>query len=159
MAYAKEETTLIIIKPDALQRNLLGEIVQRFERKGLRIVGMKMMRLDDVLLEEHYVHHKDKPFFEGLKRFMKSSPVIVTALAGINAIKACRIIVGPTHGAEADAGSIRGDLAMSTQNLVHASDSQETAEAELARFFKAQELFDYEKIDFPFVYGEEESKI
>ena len=152
-----QEKTLIIIKPDALQRNLLGEIIHRFERKGLKIIGMKMMQLEDVLLEEHYSHHKDKPFFESLKKYMKSSPVVVMALSGIKAISAVRLIVGPTKGYEADAGSIRGDFSMSGQtNIVHASDSLENAEKEIKRFFKPDELFDYKKIDFEFVYGEEE---
>src|SRR3989344_35541 len=153
----QEEQTLIIIKPDALQRNLLGEIVGRFEKKGLKIIGMKMMRLDDALLAEHYSHHKDKPFFESLKNFMESSPGIVMALSGFHAITAVRLIVGPTKGYEADAGSIRGDLCISGQaNIVHASDSSEAAQVEVARFFKPDELFAYKKIDFEFVYGEEE---
>lgn len=151
------EQTLVIIKPDALQRNLLGEIVHRFERKGLKIIGLKMMQLDDVLLEEHYVHHKDQDFFEGLKRFMKYSPVVVMALEGVNAIRAVRLIVGPTKGSEADAGSIRGDLSMSKPtNLVHASDAPETAKQEIRRFFSPQELFQYRKIDLEMVYGEDE---
>ncbi len=155
-----EEKTVIIIKPDALQRNLLGEVIGRFERKGLRIIGMKMMELDDVLLEDHYSHHKDKPFFDSLKRYMKSSPVVVLCLSGINASKATRLIVGPTKGYEADAGSIRGDFSISSQtNIVHASDSKEVAELEIKRFFKPEELFDYKKIDFEFVYGEEERGI
>ncbi|OGF63489.1 nucleoside-diphosphate kinase [Candidatus Giovannonibacteria bacterium RIFCSPLOWO2_01_FULL_44_40] len=157
MQQQKEEKTLVIIKPDALQRNLLGEILRRLERKGLKIIGLKMMRLDDLLLGEHYAHHKDKPFFEGLKKFMKSAPVIVAALSGFNAVKAVRLIAGPTYGAEADAGTIRGDFSMSTQtNIVHASDSVETAETEIERFFKPEELFDYKKVDFEFIYGEEE---
>ncbi|MBI1957217.1 MAG: nucleoside-diphosphate kinase [Candidatus Niyogibacteria bacterium] len=152
-----EERTLIIIKPDALQRNLLGEIVGRFEQKGLKIIGMKMIQLEDAILAEHYSHHVDKPFFASLKNFMKSSPVVVMALSGLNAISAVRLIVGPTKGYEADAGSIRGDLSLSGQtNIVHASDSSGSAEKEVARFFKSEELFDYKKIDFEFVYGEEE---
>jgi nucleoside-diphosphate kinase len=153
----QEERVCIIIKPDALQRNLLGEVIHRFERKGLKIIGMKMMELQDVLLENHYGHHKDKPFFESLKKFMKSAPVIVLALSGFNAVKATRLIVGPTAGYEADAGSIRGDFSISTQaNIVHASDTIETGEKEINRFFKPEELFDYKKIDFDFIYGEEE---
>jgi len=152
-----EEKTLIIIKPDALQRNLLGEIIARFERKGLRITGLKMIKLEDALLDEHYCHHKGKPFFESLKKFMKSAPVIVIVLSGLNAINAVRLIVGPTKGYEADAGSIRGDFSISGQaNIVHASDSSETAEAEIKRFFKPDELFEYKRADFEFIYGEEE---
>jgi len=157
MEKKKEERTLVIIKPDALQRNLVGEILHRFERKGLKMIGLKMMRLGDVLLTEHYFHHQDKSFFDGLKNFMKSSPVVITALEGLNAVKAVRLIAGPTYGAEADAGTIRGDFSMSTQaNIVHASDSAETAEAEIKRFFNADELFQYKKVDYEFIYGEEE---
>ncbi len=156
MAHAKEERTLIIIKPDALQRGLLGEVVGRFERKGLKIVGMKMMQLEDALLEAHYAHIKDKPFFAGVKSFMKASPVVVMALSGIGAINAIRIIVGPTKGYEADAGSIRGDLSLSTQsNMVHASDSVDNAKEEIERFFDKEELFDYKKPDFDYVHSDE----
>lgn len=151
------ERTLIIIKPDALQRNLMGEIIGRFERKGLKLVGMKMVQLEDVLLDEHYAHHKDKPFFDGLKNFMKSAPVVVMVWEGLEAIPAVRLIVGPTKGRAADAGSIRGDLGMSGQaNLLHASDSPENAEAEIKRFFNDEELFEYTKGDWEWVYGEEE---
>jgi len=153
----KHERTLIIIKPDALQRNLLGEIIQRFERKGLKIIGLKMTRLDDVLLSEHYAHHKDKPFFEGIKKYMKSAPVIMMVLEGLEVVKAVRLITGITKGREADAGTIRGDFAMSSQcNMIHASDSVENAEKEIYRFFNEDELFDYKRLDFDFIYGEEE---
>lgn len=136
------------MKPDAVQRNLLGEIIARFERKGLKIIGLKMVQLEDALLDEHYCHHKGKAFFNDLKRFMKSAPVVVMALEGYNAVDAIRIIVGPTAGYEADAGSIRGDFSMSTQsNIIHASDSLEAAEIEIERFFKEEELFRYKKID------------
>ena len=146
------ERTLILIKPDALQRNLMGEIISRFERKGLKIVGMKMITLDDAVLDEHYAHHKDKSFFSDLKNFMKSSPVVAFVLEGPNVIRAVRIIVGATQPAEADAGSIRGDLSISASgaNLVHASDSAETAEEEIKRFFNQDELFSYAKIDGPY---------
>lgn len=148
------EQTLIILKPDTLQRNLVGEIISRFERKGLKLVGCKMMRLDDALLAEHYAHHKDKPFFPAIKEFMKHSPVIALALEGADAVKGVRLIAGATKGVDADAGTIRGDLAMSNQNLLHASDSTETAEQEIARFFKKDELFDYKKLDDCMVYEE-----
>lgn len=153
----KHERTLILIKPDALQRNLLGEIINRFERKGLKIIGMKMMAIDDLKIEEHYSHHKDKPFFESIKKYMQSSPVVAVVLAGKNAVSATRLIVGPTKGYEADAGSIRGDFSMSNQcNIVHASESPGIAEAEIYRFFNEDELFEYKKIDFEFIYGEDE---
>jgi len=156
MAHDKEEKALIIIKPDAIQRNLLGDIISRFEKKGLKIVGIKMMQLEDALLEAHYAHIKDKPFFKGIKNFMKSSPVIVMALSGINAVSSIRIIVGPTKGYEADAGSIRGDLSLSVQsNIVHASDSLEAAKDEIDRFFGDDELFEYKKQDFDYIYADE----
>lgn len=154
---SKEERTLILIKPDALQRNLLGEIVSRFERKGLKIIGIKMIHLDEVMLKEHYGKHSDKPFFAGLARFMSSSPVIAMVLSGIRAISTVRTLVGPTKGFEAPAGSIRGDLSVSgSTNLVHASDPAEDPESEVRRFFKENELFHYKKIDYEFLYGEDE---
>lgn len=146
------ERTLVIIKPDALQRNLIGEIISRFERKGLKIVGCKMMRLDDAILAEHYSHHKDKPFFGSLKEYMKHSPVIVIVLEGEDAVQGVRLISGATKGVDADAGTIRGDLAMSNQNLVHASDSKESAEREIERFFDKDELFSYRKLDECMIY-------
>lgn len=158
--HPKEERTLVLIKPDALQRNLLGEILHRFERKGLKIIGLKMVHLDDVILNEHYRKHADKPFFANLKRFMSSAPVVAMALSGINAINAVRLIVGATKGYEADAGTIRGDFSISGQaNLVHASDSGENPEEEIRRFFKEEELFSYSKIDFEYLYGEDERKL
>ena len=146
------ERSLILIKPDALQRGLAGEIIKRFETKGLKIIGLKMIELNDILLDEHYKHHKDKPFFKNLKNFMKSSPVIVMALEGPGIVEAIRLIVGSTKGAEADAGTIRGDLAMTNQNLVHASDSADTAKEEIKRFFDEDELFQYSKADYRLVF-------
>ncbi|MHB8860406.1 MAG: nucleoside-diphosphate kinase [Minisyncoccota bacterium] len=156
MAHPKEEKTLIIFKPDAVHRGIMGEVINRFERKGLKIVGMKMLQLEDAMLEAHYAHIKDKPFFAGIKNFMKTSPVVVMVLSGIGAVDAVRIIVGPTKGYEAAAGTIRGDFSLSTQsNLVHASDGVEAAVAEIARFFKEEELFDYKRNDFDFINAEE----
>ncbi len=150
---SKTEKALIIMKPDAIQRNLVGEIVGRFERKGLKINGLKMMALEDALLEAHYEHIKDKPFFAGIKNYMKSAPVIVMAVSGVGAVDAIRIIVGPTKAYEAPGGTIRGDLAMSIQsNVVHASDSVENGEKEVARFFQPNEIFEYKKIDELFIY-------
>ncbi len=157
MTHPKEERTLVLIKPDALQRNLLGEIVHRFERKGLKIIGMKMVKLNDVLLKDHYGKYADKPFFGNLAKFMSSSPVIAMVLSGIKAVSAVRFIVGSTKGYEADAGTIRGDFSLSMQaNLVHASDPAEDPEAEVKRFFKSEEIFDYKKIDFELIYSEDE---
>ncbi len=151
----KQEKTLIIIKPDAVQRNLIGEIISRIERKGLKIIGMKMMSIGDAILEEHYAHIKDKPFFPGIRDFMKSSPVIVMAVEGINSVSALRLLVGPTKAWEATAGTIRGDFSLSTQsNIVHASDTVENGEIEVSRFFDESELFIYSKIDTDFIYAE-----
>lgn len=154
-----KEKTLIIIKPDTLQRNLLGEVINRFEKKGLKIIGLKMVSISDALISEHYAHHKDKPFFEDLKSFMQSAPLVIMVLEGFGAVNAVRLIVGPTSGREADAGSIRGDLSMSaSHNIVHASDSKNTADEEIERFFKDEELFEYKKTDFSAIYDEEERK-
>ncbi len=155
MTRPNSEKSLIIIKPDAVQRNLIGEIISRLERKGLKIIGTKMMSIQDALLEEHYAHIKDKPFFPGIRDFMKACPVIVMAVEGINAVSALRLIVGPTKAWEATAGTIRGDFSLSTQsNLVHASDSIEAGEEEVKRFFNQDEIFEYQKIDTDFVYAE-----
>jgi nucleoside-diphosphate kinase len=151
----QHEKSLIIIKPDAIQRNLVGTIVSRFEQKGLKIIGMKMIHLTDVHLNEHYAHIADKPFFPGIQKFMKSAPVIVVAFSGAGAVAAIRTIVGPTKAFEAPAGTIRGDLAMSMQsNVVHASDSVENGEAEVARFFKKEEILDYQKLGEEVVYSD-----
>lgn len=149
------EKSLIIVKPDAIQRNLAGEIIKRLEQKGLKIIGLKMMNLENALIEEHYAHIKDKPFFPGIRDFMKATPVIVMAVEGINAISSIRLLVGPTKAWEGTAGTIRGDYSLSTQsNLVHASDSVEAGVAELARFFKDEELFSYNRVDTDYVYAE-----
>jgi len=151
------EKTLVLIKPDGIQRGLVGEIVSRFERKGLKIVGVKMLRLDDQILREHYAHIADKPFFPGTAKFMKSTPVIAIAIEGLECVEALRLLCGITNARQADAGSIRGDLAMSIQcNVVHASDSKETAQKEVARFFKDEELFHYSKDEYMHVYADDE---
>jgi len=151
----KEEKILIIIEPDAIMRGLVGEVFNRFERKGFKIIGTKMIKLNDILLDEHYAHHKDKPFFQGIKDFMTSAPVILIALSGVNASAAARLVAGQTVGHEADAGTIRGDFSMSIQsNIVHVSDSVENGEIEVARFFNDDELFQYKKIDESFIYSD-----
>jgi nucleoside-diphosphate kinase len=156
MIHENEERSLIIIKPDAIQRSIVGEIVTRFERKGLKIIGMKMMHLADVVVEEHYSHIKDKPFFPRIKKFMTSAPVVVVAVAGLKAIDAIRIIVGPTKSFEAAAGTIRGDYALSMQsNVVHASDSAENAAIEIKRFFAENEIVDYKKVDTEFIFSDD----
>ena len=152
-----KEKTLVLIKPDALQRNLLGKIISRFENKGLKIIGLKMIQLEDLLLEDHYSHLKDKPFFAGIRKFMKSAPILAMALEGLEAITVVRSICGPTSGREANPGTIRGDFSLSVQtNLDHASDSEDSAKVEIKRFFSDEELFDYQKIDFNYIYAEDE---
>ncbi len=152
-----QEKTLVLIKPDAVQRGLIGNVLQRFELKGLKVIGMKMMSLDEVVLREHYAHISDKPFFPGISKFMQSSPVVVICLEGLEVVKAIRILCGITKAREADAGSIRGDLAMSMGcNVVHASDSVESAQLEVPRFFKADELYGYQKSEYEHVYSEDE---
>jgi len=151
----KEERILVIIKPDAIVRGLIGEVYKRFERKGFKVIGTKMIHLSDILLDDHYAHLKDKPFFKGIKKFMQSSPVILIVLSGVNASAAARLIAGQTSAAEADAGTIRGDFAMSIQsNIVHVSDSPENGEIEVKRFFSEDEIFDYKRVDEAFVYSD-----
>src|SRR5205809_539951 len=138
------ERTLIILKPDAVQRGLCGEIITRFEKKGLQVVGMKMMKIPTQLAETHYEPHKGKPFYPGLVRFMTSSPVVVLALAGKDAIAISRKMMGATFGSKAEPGTIRGDFGVSNSfNLIHGSDSPESAARELNLFFKPEELIDW----------------
>jgi len=152
---AAVQKTLVLIKPDALQRDLLGEVVTRFERKGLKIVAMKFVHLTDDLLDEHYAHLAEKGFFGSLKKFMMQTPVCAMVLEGLDAIDAVRKIVGSTNPREADAGTIRADLSMNVpSNLIHASDSEAAAATEVKRFFKDDELFSYEKITDRYVFGE-----
>ena len=151
------EKSLILVKPDGLQRGLVGEIISRFERKGLKIIGLKMLSIKDAALEEHYSHLVDKPFFADIKDFMKSSPIIAIALeGGDGSVAAIRTLVGPTKGHEAPAGTIRGDFGLSgSNNIVHASDSVENGRIEVDRFFGSEELFEYTKTDFEHIYGRE----
>ncbi len=151
------ERTLILIKPDALQRGLAGRIITRFEEKGLQIVGLKLMKLSDEILAEHYSHLADKPFFPGIKRFMQMTPVIAICWQGLDAVETVRKLCGITKARAAEPGTIRGDWAMSIQaNLVHASDSLETAQAEVARFFTDADLLDYDSVTQPAIYSEDE---
>lgn len=151
------ERTLILIKPDALARGLAGQVLSRFEQKGLKIAGLKMIQLDDALLKEHYSHLADKPFFPTIAEFMSRTPVIALCLEGLEAVAVCRKLCGVTNSRQADPGTIRGDLGMSMQaNLVHASDSVETAVTEVARFFSAAELFDYQPALLEYQYAADE---
>jgi len=138
------DKTLVILKPSAVQRGLIGEIIHRFERKGLMLTGLKMVWLTDEILSEHYAHLKDKPFFQRVKDSMSVCPVIVCCWKGKDAVRVVRALTGVTNGREALPGTIRGDYSMSMQeNILHASDSPETAVVELQRFFNDDELFDY----------------
>ena len=138
------QTTLIILKPDAVQRGLVGEVLARFERKGLRLVGMKLMMVSQALAEKHYAEHLGKPFYPGLIQFVTSSPVLVLAIQGIDAVAVCRNLIGSTNGRKAPPGTIRGDFGMSGgYNLIHGSDSPESAVRELAIWFNPGELVDY----------------
>jgi nucleoside-diphosphate kinase len=147
------ERTLIIIKPDAVQRGLTGEILRRFEARGLRIIGMKFMQVSRVLAEKHYDVHRQRPFFEGLVNYIVSSPVVVIALEGTNAVAAARKTIGSTKPQEAEAGTIRGDLALEIgRNLVHGSDSVENGQIEVANFFNESELVSWPRNTDPWIF-------
>jgi nucleoside-diphosphate kinase len=147
------ETTLIILKPDAVQRGLMGRLVARFEDKGLQVVGCKLMKISPDLAARHYEAHKGKPFYEGLVRFMTSQPVLVFALKGIGAIAIARKMMGATFGSKAEPGTIRGDFGVSNSfNLIHGSDSPEAAAKELALFFAKGEILEYPRAVDQWVY-------
>lgn len=151
------EKTLVLLKPCTMQRALAGEIIGIFEKKGFKICGMKMMQLSDELLSEHYAHLSGKPFFQRVKDSMMTAPVVAMCLAGVDAIAAVRALAGPTNGRNAAPGTIRGSYCMSFQeNIVHASDSPETAAMELARFFRPEEIFDWDQCTFPYLYANDE---
>ncbi len=140
------ERTLILAKPDAVQRGLIGEIVGRFERRGLQIVGMKLMQVRTELAREHYKEHVGKPFFNGLVEYITSTPVVAMVIEGPNAVEICRATIGATNPVNAAPGSIRGDFGMQVgRNLVHGSDSAESGKRESALFFKDTELVTYER--------------
>jgi nucleoside-diphosphate kinase len=153
------ERSVVLVKPDGVQRALIGEITHRFERKGLKLVGLKMVALNDAILDEWYAHHKDKAFFPALKSYMKSFPVVAMLWEGVEAVTTIRKIVGITKAREADPGTIRGDFAMSQQyNLIHASENSEVARKEEALIFKEDEIFSWEKTDIGHIYLDEELK-
>lgn len=154
---ADMEKTLVIIKPGAIQRQIAGEIITRFERKGLRLLAMKLIHLSDEVLNDHYSHLKDKPFFPALKSMMLSAPVIVCCWEGIDAVAVVRKMTGVTNSRNAEPGTIRGDFSMSgSQNVIHASDSVENAVIELNRFFKPNEYCAYTKADYQNSYANDE---
>ncbi len=152
------DQTLIILKPDCIQRRLIGRIIQRFEDKGLTILAMKLMQISTELAERQYAPHKSKPFYPGLIDYVTSGPVVVMVLAGPGCIDICRKLMGKTFGYEAEAGTIRGDLGASkTYNLVHGSDAPESAETEIALYFQPQELLDYQTAAHNWVFKPDEA--
>lgn len=151
------EKTLVILKPCTIQRGLMGEVISRFEKKGLQLVGMKMVWLTDEILSEHYAHLKEKPFFQRVKDAMRTIPVVVCCWQGIDAIQVVRNLAGVTNGRNAAPGTIRGDYSVSVQeNIVHASDSPETARIELKRFFDDAEIYDYQLTNILSIYADDE---
>jgi nucleoside-diphosphate kinase len=153
------ERTLILLKPDTVQRGLVGHVLSRLEVRGLQIIGMKMIQLDKKLCDEHYAHLTTKPFYPSIVSFMTSTPVIALVASGPEAVKVLREMCGPTNARNALPGTIRGDLALSTQyNIIHASDSVETAQKEVARFFKKDELHHWTRTLDGLTAGTDEKK-
>lgn len=153
------ERSVVLVKPDGVQRALIGEIIHRFERKGLKLVGLKMISLSDALLDEWYVHHKDKPFFPGLKAYMQSYPVVAMLWEGVDAAVTIRKMIGVTKARDAEPGTIRGDFALSQQyNLIHASEDSAAAQKEEKIMFKKDEIFFWEKTDYSHIYIKEEQE-
>lgn len=153
------ERSVVLVKPDGVQRGLIGEIIHRFERKGLKLVGLKMVSLGDAILDEWYAHHKDKAFFPSLKDYMKSVPVVAMLWEGVDSVATIRTLIGITKAREAAPGTVRGDFAMSQQyNLIHASEETTTAKKEEALIFKEDEIFSWEKKDTSQIYLDEELK-
>ncbi|EKD53475.1 MAG: hypothetical protein ACD_61C00036G0004 [uncultured bacterium] len=153
------QKTVVLVKPDGLQRGLVGQIISRFETKGLKLVAIKMVQMTDEMIDNWYAHHKEKSFFKDLKTFMSWTPIVAMVWEGLEIIPAVRKVVGSTKGREAEAGSIRGDFGMSgSQNLIHASDSPESAEKEMAIIFNADEIFGYQSGMDCLIYGKEDLK-
>lgn len=151
------ERTVVLVKPDGIQRGLIGEIISRFERKGMKLLGLKLVELSDEVVGHWYEHHKEKPFFGRLKDFMQWTPIVAMVWEGKNGIDVVRRIVGVTKGFEAEAGSIRGDFGLSgSQNLIHASDSVESYEKEVKLVFGKDEVFEYESLMEKLVYSDED---
>lgn len=151
------ERTFVILKPCVIQRGIAGEIISRFEKKGLKLVAMKMARLDDELLSAHYSHLKERPFFPWILDSMKAAPVILCCWEGYDAVQVVRTMAGATKGSRAVPGTIRGDYSLSAQeNIVHTSDSLENAAVELERFFSPEDYFDYDSVLDPFKYAPDE---
>ncbi|MGB2822444.1 MAG: nucleoside-diphosphate kinase [Phycisphaerae bacterium] len=148
------ERTLIVLKPDAVQRRLVGRLIARLERKGLKIVAMKMLQVTDDLARRMYSVHEGSDFYEGLMAFITASPVVALVLEGKDAIEVCRKLMGPTFGPAAPAGTIRGDFGMSMRyNLIHGSDSPESAEREIPLFFREEEIVSYDMVADKWIYA------
>jgi len=148
------QQTLILLKPDCVHRRLVGTIIQRFEQKGLRLVGLKLVQAGRQLAEKHYAVHKGKPFYDSLLKFLTSGPTVAMVWEGREAVAVARTLMGPTDGTKAPPATIRGDFALSVQNnLIHGSDSPENADAEIALWFKPGELVGYQPVDQPWVAG------
>lgn len=159
MRCMRMEKTFVMLKPDALERGLYGEIISRLERKGLKLCAAKTFKFTPALCREHYAHHASKPFFPKLVEFMCSAPVLAMVFEGKDAVNQVRALCGATDCGKAAAGTIRGDLGLSVQsNLIHASDSKETAAAEIARFFKPEELLEYKRANEEFIHSKDELK-
>ncbi len=153
------EKTVVLVKPDGVQRGLIGEIIHRFERKGLKLSAIKMIAVDDALIDEWYAHHKDKPFFPGLKSYMMSYPIVAMVWEGAGVVSTVRKMIGITKARDAEPGTIRGDFAMSQQyNLVHASEDAEIATREIKIMFKESDIYEWDKSEEVHVYLEEELK-
>lgn len=151
------ERTLILLKPDCVQRRLMGRIISRFEDKGLNIVAMKMMRVTPELAKQHYAEHVEKPFYPGLEKFITGAPVLAAVIEGLEVIQVIRDMLGATSGLKAASGTIRGDYSASRQmNLVHASDGPEAAKREMELYFNADELCDYEPTLTPWMKADDE---
>ena len=146
------ERTLVLVKPDGVQRGLIGEVISRLERRGLKLVGMKFMQVDDALARQHYGEHVDRPFFGGMVDFITSSPVVAMAWEADNAVEAVRNTMGQTNPTTSPLGTIRGDLGLDIgRNLVHGSDSPESADRELSLFFNTSELLNYSRANDPWI--------
>ena len=151
------ERTLILLKPDCVQRRLMGKIISRFEEKGLNLIGLKMMQVTPALSKQHYAEHVQKPFYPGLEKFITASPIVAIVIEGLEAIRVIRDMLGATSGLKAAAGTIRGDYSSSRQmNLVHASDGPEAAAREIGLYFKPEELFAYSPTLTPWFKADDE---
>lgn len=151
------QQSLVFLKPDCLQRGLIGEVIGRFEKRGLRIVGMKMLKISSELSKKHYAHLTSKPFYPDLEKFVTSYPVVAMVIEGKEAVEVLRNMLGPTNSRKAPSGTIRGDFSMSTsRNIIHASDSVDSAVKEIANFFKKEEIYNYKLVNEDFIYASDE---